>query len=232
MTKSRQPQHSEAGTTLVEILVALALLGVGTTIFIQYSKTILANRNAAEMIRERTLIRTMLINSTACEKALACKGSELRELKDTEGRTLVNDQGTSTYGNWQVQAQCQPDKSIQVNVTSSINGKFKIDPVTRKPLNLKNKAGLLLQPGALCGKLEKKKALSTKITTLRSARCTVGQGTCPPPPEYPNATTKMCCDDGSDMPKPVCTGATRLLSSYWDREGSWGLEGSWVVLCQ
>ncbi len=231
MKKLSPPGRSNAGFTILEILAAVALLGIGSSIFIQYNKTILANRGAAELIRQRTIIKTMLINSTSCEKIDSCVDKELREIKDSTGRVLVKNDGTSTYGPWQVEARCQPDLSLKISVTSSTNGVNRLDPLTKKPLDINHIHSTLLQPGALCGPIEKK-PISMQVYTVRSALCTRTFGSCPPPAEYPNQSDRMCCEDGRDVVKPQCNAGNQVMGAYWDRQGSWGMDGSWVVLCQ
>ena len=230
MKKTILQKRSEAGSTLIEMLFAFALLGVGSAAFLQSSKIISATRNSAELVREKTMIRNMLMVSTACEKIKGCVKDELRELNDSEGRTLVNDKGTTTYGRWRVEARCQDDKSLEVRVGSFFDGKPKLDPITRKPLDFKSPSSVVFQPGALCGRIEAPPA-SNIVTTLHGEFCKRAKGTCDPPARYPLGG-KMCCDDGSNMPKPLCPSNQRAINSYWDRQGSWGLEGHWVVLCQ
>jgi len=234
MKKNVPSWSSQSGATLIEILFSVAILGLGSSVFLQYSKTTMANRGAAELIRQKTLITTMLVNGTVCSKTAECHNNDWVELKDVNERVLVSADGKSQYGPFSVRAECQKDKTIQVRVAAPLGkNKFRNDPLTGKPMNWDTKSGIILESGALCGTLEKVKKPGN-ISLIRSARCTVDKGSCTPPKiavEYGTTLTSFCCDDGRDIPKPSC-GSGKELGSYWDREGNWGAEGSWVVFCE
>lgn len=233
MMKFERLRRSEAGFSLIEILISIGILGISATVFTQYTQRIRANQQAAEFLRFRTQITSMLINSTDCKNIVGCVEGQLRELRDSEGRVLVNALGTSTYGPWQVQAKCQADKTLEVRLSSTANGKFRRNPLTNEELDLKTKSGVIFDEGMICGKLENNsQPKPMQILTIYSARCLINQGTCPLPQGYVGTSKHVCCEDGSDVPKPKCPNGTSELSSHWDRDGDWGADGSWVVMCR
>lgn len=224
---------AEAGSTIIDALVALAILAAALAAFIPYGKSIMDKRTSADLIRQRTLIKTMLLSAVSCEKIGACAGNETRALIDRDDRVLVLADGTSTYGPWQVRAQCRDDQTIDVRVASIQNGEFRKDPVNGRILNWDNPESVIIRAGVLCGKLTEAK-IDNEIVPLRGKICLHTKGTCAPPKQSVGVggPARMCCETGSDMPKPVCPTGKTEIGAYWDREGDWGADGSWVVLCQ
>lgn len=223
-----------AGFALLDVLVSFGIMSIAVAIFFQYSHQILLSKNEAEIIRQRMLIKSTLLTATSCPSIAACKGSELRKLEDREGRVLVNDLGTTLYGVWQVRAQCQPDRSIEIRVSSFADGRFRLDPLNRKPLDWNNDRGLLIEAGSLCGSIDGMKNAG-RVTVLTGKYCLASEGSCEPPAETkgkPLSPPHYCCENGSDRPKPQCNAPAKEIESYWDRAGDWGADGSWVVICK
>lgn len=219
---------------LIDGLVSMALLGLALGIFASYGSTLFATRSATDLLKQKILIKNMLLNAVSCENIAACKGSEFRDLLDIGGTLLVKKDGSSTYGPWQVRAQCQADQTLEVRVSSTLNGQVRPDPLTKKPLSWSHNSAVLIQAGVLCGQIKGNKS-STGIFPITSARCTVNQGTCAPPELSKGvlgAPDRMCCENGKDVPKPSCPALSKEVGAYWDREEDWGVEGKWVVLCQ
>lgn len=227
-------KNRQAGVTLVDGLVSMGLLGIALVVFAHYGRTLMSSRASTDLLKQRILIKNMLLNSVSCDSIPACKTGEDRDLMDIEAKYLVKKDGSSTYGPWQVRARCQADQTLEVRVEARVAGKARPDPMTRKPLDYANPSSILIPAGVLCGPITDEKG-GNSIFPVTSRRCTVNQGSCPPPEKargIEGAPKRMCCESGSDVPKPMCPVPAREIGAYWDREEDWGAEGKWVVLCQ
>jgi Tfp pilus assembly protein PilV len=226
--------NSESGAGLVEVLVALALLALGSVLLMKMMNTVSKTRRAVELKAEATLLKKNLLSSTNCKVIPGCQGDELRPLTDYDGRVLVAADGSTRFGSWTVQARCQPDQSLDVRVALlDAKGQAVKDPLRGKLMDWQAPEGILIEPGILCGIVSN--AVSPSFTVRLGLKCENTQGTCAPPPEStpdPNAPARMCCDDGRDAAKPLCPAPLQELASYWDRQDDWGSAGQWVVLCQ
>ncbi len=225
----------EAGAGLVDVLMTLALLAIGSVIVMNMISNVSKTRRAVELKAEATLLKKTLLTATDCRALAACQGQELRSLVDYDGDVLVNSSGTTKAGPWSVQARCLPNKSLEVRVALlDANGQAVKDPLRGKLMDWNAPEGILIESGILCGVINKS-ASGQPFTVKLGNLCTPSQGSCPPPPESvidPKVGPTMCCEDGRDSPKPSCPTKTQEFASYWDRQDDWGKSGQWIVLCQ
>lgn len=221
--------QTQSGETLLSVLVAVALLSFVIIQSITLVNITIDNSRHIELRLAKTLAKKTILTSTDCGRYSSCNGT-LVELKDHEGKTIVNGDGTSKYGEWTVQAICQPGNTFEVRaavVNPTNPSSFLKDPKTKKILSWNNDQGLLIEAGTLCSPFS-----WDDLEFVTGPLCeNKVSGTCEGPDSI-FAPDKICCVDGSDGIKPICPAGTNELYAFWDRMDDWGKDGQWVIACR
>ena len=220
--------ESQCGASMISILVAAGLLCLGAFAITRTISASFKTQLSAALISERSLIKKRILVDLHCPSLQKCTAKKFLPIYNVDGRKLVDRRGTK-MGRFTVFARCEKDQSIGFRVVAKKNGMFLTDDVGRK-LSFRHPQSLLLNAKDVCGP-----NLGSSMKVVIGSKCQENQGSCSPPVESigtPNAPTKMCCDDGSDSTKPRCPANFTESGAYWDRDGDWGVNGNWVVLCQ
>lgn len=218
----------ESGAGLVEAIVFIALLAAGGVGLMNMSRNILGAYHFLEIEGIRNQVKKTLLISTDCRQLTPCQSNELKDIRDFDGKILIGATTQTKYGPWTIRAQCRPSQTVEVRVAllNAQNKPLK-DPLRGKIIDWVSPSGLLIEEGLLCGKKPNATG-ATQATAVYGARCEASSGSCP----HPSGSGVACCDDGRDGGKPSCPAGMKETFSYWDRQGDWGGEGQWMVLCQ
>ncbi|RYG71096.1 hypothetical protein EON80_05830 [bacterium] len=264
MKNSKFRPSSSSGFGLVDVLVAIALLGISIAVFTQNSKQIMDRKYSGDLLRQKTILREMLLNSVSCERFTPCTGArEARILENRSRKVLVGLNKKPEYGNWRLEAFCKTDGNLEViatavqttqknnsnddtsddvNLGPSKSGDVLEDRLVSKKsdksmrvLDADNKRAVLIEGGILCNK-----QVSTNpqviIPPVVSDVCKYPRDKgkyemCPfPERDGPEANKFRCCEKSLPF-IPDCKVGKRY-AKYWDRDGDWGTDGRWVVLCR
>jgi len=170
-------RRDERGFSLVSILIAVGLLGLGGVILSSIlTKTMKGNRSV-QMTDELTNMKRVLRNKIDCKKTLdkqSCPSiNKYFPLKDKNDRIIgVNHGKFWKFGSWSLRALCtEEDLNIEFAQTDN-HGSFKKDPLTNKTHGWDN---LFLDGELSCSSIVKDLSPNKPPKT----GCKVESGICP-----------------------------------------------------
>ena len=148
-------KRSEAGYSLVEILVACGLLGI----LVVFSQNFVRfNLNFEQHIADRYDLMTVsqdLQRRVDCKKLpKTCTQGKTLTLFDKKDASIVVDAARSSkIKRWTMAAECGPQNDVLVRVAmQNPSGEFIRDPVSKKILNWEHDLSVLMPAGTLCAK--------------------------------------------------------------------------------
>lgn len=147
-------QNTQAGFTLVEALVSMALVGI--VLYIT-QKLLLSNLEFSKHTSDRyDLIQIAhdIERRIDCSKApTVCPMASPfpKDLVDQTGGELIKIDKTSKFRGWTVAAECGPQDTIVVRGAQPLPyGGFIKDPVTKMARDWANNKNIIFAPGILC----------------------------------------------------------------------------------
>lgn len=182
-----------------------------------------------DLMTDKFEVRSALRHSTICDSLpKTCKAGERLDLKDKNGREIVNQSGTNKIGRWNVRVECSAVKRNRYLVyISRMNGaEFLKDPLTKQVLEWKDIDDI----NSICG------TSPPKDSTFLRNDCYGGvEGNSRIPPSVVDYCGKGCpqpkyCTD-DQVPFPQCPEGQRMLSQFLDRYGWAGRDLSKYTVC-
>ena len=139
------------GFSIIEALVAIAIMSIGLTAFTQWQGTIMKANKSASIRQDIAEVKRSISNSLSCEKTfesfgatrpIACSGAVT--LKDKNGNSLTN---SGKIDDWTIEASCESLGSPAANGLSIYATKpGKKDPVRNIPLDKTHPIASLFTP--------------------------------------------------------------------------------------